>query len=84
MIGTGLLNEEFSSCRACPDTHRPAPIAEDPVEAFAWFSAAADQGVPGAEEEKEFVAGRMDRDQALRAGKLSRSYWARYVAAIMR
>ena len=59
-------------------------VPEDPVEAFAWFSAAAEQGVPGAEEEKEFVAGRMDQDQALRAGKLSRSYWARYVAPIMR
>ena len=58
-------------------------VPEDPVEAFAWFSAAAQQGVPGAEEEKEFVAGRMDRDQALRAGKLSRTYWARYVAPLM-
>ena len=61
-----------------------AGVPEDPVEAFAWFSAAAEQGVPGAKEEKEFVANRMGRDQALRAGKLSRSYWARYVAAIMR
>ena len=58
-------------------------VPEDPVEAFAWFSAAAQQDVPGAEEEKEFVAGRMDRDQALRAGKLSRTYWARYVAPLM-
>ena len=58
-------------------------VPEDPAEAFAWFSAAAEQGVTGAEEEKEFVAGRMDRDQALMAGKLSRSYWARYVAPLM-
>ena len=59
-------------------------VSEDPVEAFAWFSAAAEHGVPGAEEEREFVASRMGRDQALRAVKLSRSYWIRYVAPSIR
>ena len=58
-------------------------VVEDPVEAFAWFSVAAEQGVPGAEEEKEFVADRMDRDQTLRAGRLSQSYRELYVAPLM-
>ena len=59
-------------------------VPEDPVEAFAWFSAAAEQGLPSAKEEKELVAGLMGRDQTVRAKRLSRAYWTRYVAPFMR
>ena len=59
-------------------------VPEDPVEAFAWFSAAAEQGLSSAKKEKELVAGRMGRDQTVRAKRLSRAYWTRYVAPFMR
>ena len=54
-------------------------VPEDDVTAYAWLNIAAAQGQPSANEGKERVAEYMTQSQIVKAQKLSREYWTRYV-----
>ena len=54
-------------------------MPEDDVTAYAWLNIAAAQGQPWANEGKERVAEDMTQSQIVKAQKLSREYWTRYV-----
>ena len=48
------------------------------MQAYAWISIAAAQGIESAKESKDIVAERMTRAQIAEAQKLSREYWEDY------
>ena len=54
-------------------------VPEDDVTAYAWLNIAAEQGQSSANEGKEHVAKYMTQSQVVKAQKLSREYWTRYV-----
>ena len=54
-------------------------VPEDDVTAYAWLNIAAAQGQSRANEHKERVAKHMTQSQVVKAQKLSREYWTRYV-----
>ena len=54
-------------------------VPEDDVTAYAWLNIAAAQGQSSANEGKEQVAKYMTQSQVVKAQKLSREYWTRYV-----
>ena len=54
-------------------------VPEDDVEAYAWLSIAAAQGVEDAKDFKARISPPMSQSQIAAAQKRSREYWTRYV-----
>ena len=53
-------------------------VPEDRVQAYAWYSIVAAQGVELAKENKEIIAEKMTPTEIAKAQELSRKYWEAY------
>ena len=54
-------------------------VPEDDVQAYAWYSIAAAQGLKSAKKNKGILKEEMTREQIAEAQKLSSEYWEKYV-----
>jgi TPR repeat protein len=54
-------------------------VLEDYVQAYAWWSIAATQGIADAKKNKGIIKKKMTREQIAEAQKLSSELWEKYV-----